>query len=80
MDALRAHYPAARFYYFAEEHVGKQESFDCRPPEPPPPDIIMEHGLKFRNACPAATTRRGSSSISRDNRKTFSEFCGGSAC
>ena len=34
MDALRSHFPAARFYYFAEEHVGKQESFDCRSPQP----------------------------------------------
>ena len=40
MDALKVHFPVARFYYFAEEHVGKQESFDCPTPEPPPPDII----------------------------------------
>ena len=34
--ALVKHFPDARFYWFAEEHVGKQESFDCRSPEPPP--------------------------------------------
>ncbi len=34
--ALETHYPGARFYWFAEEHVQKQESFDCRPLEPPP--------------------------------------------
>src|SRR5437667_6443710 len=32
-EALHSHYPDSRFYWFAEEHVQKQESFDCRPPE-----------------------------------------------
>jgi 23S rRNA (cytosine1962-C5)-methyltransferase len=76
MDALRVHYPQARFYYFAEEHVGKQESFDCRSPEPPPPDVITEHGLKFRVA-PGSKHKTGFFVDQRDNRKTFSEFCGG---
>src|SRR5205807_3598175 len=35
--ALAAHYPGSQFYWFAEEHVQKQESFDCRSPEPPIP-------------------------------------------
>src|SRR5262245_57663197 len=39
-----------RFYWFAEEHVQKQESFDCRSPEAPPPANITEHGLRFRVA------------------------------
>ncbi len=76
MDALRGHYPAARFYYFAEEHVGKQESFDCRPPEPPPPDAITEHGLRFRVA-PGSKHKTGFFLDQRENRKTLSEFCGG---
>jgi 23S rRNA (cytosine1962-C5)-methyltransferase len=76
MDALRAHYPVARFYYFAEEHVGKQESFDCRAPEPPPPDVITEHGLKFRVA-PGSKHKTGFFVDQRDNRKTLSEFCAG---
>ncbi len=76
MDALRVYYPAARFYYFAEEHVGKQESFDCRPPEPPPPDTITEHGLKFRVA-PGSKHKTGFFVDQRDNRKTLSEFCAG---
>ena len=42
--ALSSHYPDARFYWFAEEHVQKQESFDCRPPEPPPPEV--DHGAR----------------------------------
>ncbi|QJW99820.1 class I SAM-dependent rRNA methyltransferase [Frigoriglobus tundricola] len=75
-DALRTHYPAARFYYFAEEHVGKQESFDCRPPEPPAPDVITEHGLKFRVA-PGSKHKTGFFVDQRDNRKTLSEFCAG---
>jgi 23S rRNA (cytosine1962-C5)-methyltransferase len=76
MDALRAHFPAVRFYYFAEEHVGKQESFDCRSPEPPPPDVIHEHGLKFRVA-PGSKHKTGFFADQRDNRKTLGEFCGG---
>ncbi len=40
--ALAGHYPDARFYWFAEEHVQKQESFDCRAPEPPAPEVITE--------------------------------------
>jgi 23S rRNA (cytosine1962-C5)-methyltransferase len=76
MDALCAHYPAARFYYFAEEHVGKQESFDCRSPEPPPPDVITEHGLKFRVA-PGSKHKTGFFVDQRDNRATLSTFCAG---
>jgi 23S rRNA (cytosine1962-C5)-methyltransferase len=76
MDALRAHYPNARFYYFAEEHVGKQESFDCRPPEPPPPGVVTEHGLKFRVA-PGSKHKTGFFVDQRDNRLAFSEFCRG---
>jgi len=76
MDALRLHYPAARFYYFAEEHVAKQESFDCRSPEPPPPDVISEHGLKFHVA-PGSKHKTGFFLDQRDNRLALSEFCRG---
>ena len=75
-EALAGHYPGARFYWFAEEHVGKQESFDCRPPEPPPPDVIHEHGLRFRVA-PGSKHKTGFFLDQRDNRKFLSEFCGG---
>ena len=50
VGAARRTSPDSRFYWFAEEHVGKQESFDCRPPEPPPPVTITEHGVRFRVA------------------------------
>jgi 23S rRNA (cytosine1962-C5)-methyltransferase len=76
MDALRTHFPAAQFYYFAEEHVGKQESFDCRSPEPPPPGVITEHGLKFRVA-PGSKHKTGFFLDQRDNRHFLSEFCRG---
>jgi 23S rRNA (cytosine1962-C5)-methyltransferase len=76
MDALRVHFPEARFYYFAEEHVGKQESFDCRSPEPPPPGVIVEHSLKFRVA-PGSKHKTGFFLDQRDNRLVLSEFCRG---
>ena len=76
LDGLKAHYPEARFYWFAEEHVGKQESFDCRPPEPPPPDVITEHGVKFRVA-PGSKHKTGFFLDQRDNRRTLAAFCGG---
>src|SRR5436309_224933 len=50
VDVLTGHFAGCAFYWFAEEHVQKQESFDCRPPESPPPVIIREHGLRFRVA------------------------------
>ncbi|MDB5313341.1 MAG: rlmI 2 [Gemmataceae bacterium] len=76
MDVLKTHFPAARFYWFAEEHVGKQESFDCRAPEPPPPDVIHEHGLKFRVA-PGSKHKTGFFLDQRENRQLLSTFCGG---
>lgn len=76
LDALLRQFPDSRFYWFAEEHVGKQESFDCRSPEPPPPDVIREHGLKFRVA-PGSKHKTGFFLDQRDNRKTVAEFCGG---
>jgi 23S rRNA (cytosine1962-C5)-methyltransferase len=76
MDALRGHFPETKFYYFAEEHVGKQESFDCRPPAPPPPDVITENGLRFRVA-PGSKHKTGFFVDQRDNRELLSTFCGG---
>jgi 23S rRNA (cytosine1962-C5)-methyltransferase len=78
-DAIRAvldrQFPGSRFYWFAEEHVQKQESFDCRAPEPPTPGVIREHGLSFRVA-PGSKHKTGFFVDQRDNRKTLSEFCG----
>jgi 23S rRNA (cytosine1962-C5)-methyltransferase len=75
-EALAAHYPGARFYWFAEEHVQKQESFDCRPPEPPAPEVISEHGVRFRVA-PGSKHKTGFFLDQRDNRRLLASFCGG---
>jgi len=74
--ALAEHFPGAKFYWFAEEHVGKQESFDCRPPEPPPPGVITENRLKFRVA-PGSKHKTGFFVDQRENRKLLASFCGG---
>jgi len=75
-QALLTHFPDARFYWFAEEHICKQESFDCRSPEPPPPGIITEHGVRFRVA-PGSKHKTGFFLDQRDNRKTLAEMCSG---
>jgi len=75
-DALAQHFPDSNFYWFAEEHVQKQESFDCRPPEPPSPFTITEHGLRFRVAV-GSKHKTGFFLDQRDNRKTLAEFCAG---
>lgn len=76
VDLLAEEFPDSKFYWFAEEHVGKQESFDCRSPEPPPPDVIVEHGLKFRVA-PGSKHKTGFFLDQRDNRKFFGDLCRG---
>jgi 23S rRNA (cytosine1962-C5)-methyltransferase len=74
--ALETHFPGGRLYWFAEEHVQKQESFDCRPPEPPPPGVITEHGVKFRVA-PGSKHKTGFFLDQRDNRRFLASLCGG---
>ena len=73
---LERHFPDSRFYWFAEEHVQKQESFDCHPPEPPPPGIVVEHGLRFRVA-PGGKHKTGFFVDQRDNRRFLAGFCQG---
>ncbi len=75
-QTLARHYPDSAFYWFAEEHIQKQESFDCRSPEPPPPGIITEHGVRFRVA-PGSKHKTGFFADQRDNRKLLAEFCAG---
>src|SRR5262245_35376654 len=75
-EALVRHFPDSHLYWFAEEHVQKQESFDCRPPEPPPPVVIREHGLRFRVA-PGGKHKTGFFLDQRDNRNFLAGFCGG---
>jgi 23S rRNA (cytosine1962-C5)-methyltransferase len=75
-SALLRQLPDSRFYWFAEEHVCKQESFDCRTPEPPPPFNITEHGIRFRVA-PGSKHKTGFFADQRDNRRTLASFCEG---
>lgn len=77
-EALLTHFPGSRFYWFAEEHVQKQESIDVRPPEPPPPGVITEHGVKFKVA-PGGKHKTGFFADQRDNRRRLAGYCGGKA-
>jgi 23S rRNA (cytosine1962-C5)-methyltransferase len=73
-DVLDRHYPSSRFYWFAEEHVQKQESFDCRAPAAPPPGVVAEHGVRFRVA-PGSKHKTGFFLDQRDNRKSLAGLC-----
>jgi 23S rRNA (cytosine1962-C5)-methyltransferase len=75
-SALASHFPDSRYYWFAEEHVQKQESFDCRAPEPPPPEIITEHGVRFRVAA-GSKHKTGFFLDQRDNRRRLASLCKG---
>ncbi|MCS7046207.1 MAG: class I SAM-dependent methyltransferase, partial [Gemmataceae bacterium] len=69
-------FPGSTCYWFAEEHVQKQESFDCRPPPAPAPRVITEHGLRFRVA-PGSKHKTGFFTDQRDNRLALAGFCRG---
>lgn len=75
-DVLAGQFPESRFYWFAEEHVQKQESFDCRAPDPPPPGTITEHGLRFRVA-PGSKHKTGFFLDQRENRRQLADLCQG---
>jgi 23S rRNA (cytosine1962-C5)-methyltransferase len=77
-DVLERHYPGSRFYWFAEEHVQKQESFDCRAPEAPESHVIKEHGVRFRVA-PGSKHKTGFFLDQRDNRRELAALCKGRA-
>jgi 23S rRNA (cytosine1962-C5)-methyltransferase len=73
---LLEHFPDADPYAFAEEHVQKQESFDCASPPPPAPTVIHEHGVQF-HAAPGTKHKTGFFADQRDNRRFLSTFCAG---
>jgi 23S rRNA (cytosine1962-C5)-methyltransferase len=75
-DILSRYYPECTFYWFAEEHIQKQESFDCRSPAPPPPVVIQEHGVRFR-VCVGSKHKTGFFLDQRDNRRLLASFCAG---
>ena len=74
--ALLSHFPGARLYWFAETHVQKQESFDCRAAEAPAPVEVHEHGLRF-HAAPGLGHKTGFFADQRDNRVRFAELAHG---
>jgi 23S rRNA (cytosine1962-C5)-methyltransferase len=75
-EILSEQYPGSQFYWFTEEHIQKQESFDCRSPEPPPPAVITEHAVRFRVA-PGTKHKTGFFLDQRDNRRRLASFCDG---
>ena len=74
--ALLTHFPDARMYWFAESHVQKQESFDCRSPDVPAAVQVHEHGLAF-HAAPGSGHKTGFFADQRDNRQRFAELAKG---
>jgi len=74
--ALLAEFPGARLYWFAESHVQKQESFDCRAAEVPAAVEVHEHGLRF-HAAPGSGHKTGFFADQRDNRRRFAELARG---
>jgi 23S rRNA (cytosine1962-C5)-methyltransferase len=75
-EALAQRFPDSRFYWFAEEHVQKQESFDCREQAPPPSGVITEHGVRFR-VSPGSKHKTGFFLDQRENRRYLASFCAG---
>ncbi|MEO8671461.1 MAG: class I SAM-dependent rRNA methyltransferase [Tahibacter sp.] len=73
---LLQHFPDSHIYAFAEEHVQKQESFDCSTPPTPTPSVITEHGVRF-NAAPGTKHKTGFFADQRDNRLALAQFCAG---
>lgn len=71
---LLEHYPDSAIYAYAEDHVQKQESFDCSTPPRPMPTVIHEHGVKF-HAAPGSKHKTGFFVDQRDNRLTLAGFC-----
>ncbi len=74
--ALGNHFPDARFCWFAEQHVQKQESFDLRDSEPLAATIIRENGVRFR-VTPGGKHKTGFFADQRDNRRLLSSLCQG---
>jgi 23S rRNA (cytosine1962-C5)-methyltransferase len=72
-SALRRFFPDAKIYFFAQEHVQKQESIDIRSPKIPDPVVIDEHGLKFHVA-PGTKHKTGFFCDQRENRKMLADL------
>lgn len=75
-DVLKKLFPNCKLYWFAEEHVQKQESIDIRSPALPEPVVINEHGLKF-HVSPGSKHKTGFFCDQRDNRKFLADMVRG---
>ncbi len=74
--ALLTHFPGARLYWFAESHVQKQESFDCRSGDVLEAVEVHEYKLRF-HAAPGSGHKTGFFADQRDNRRRFAELARG---
>lgn len=79
-DAIHAellrHFPGASLYWFAEQHVQRQESFDVRSNDAPEAVDVHEHGLAF-HAAPGLGHKTGFFADQRDNRLRFAGLARG---
>lgn len=69
-------FPDSDCYWFAEEHVQKQESFNCKPPEMTKTETITENGVRFR-VMAGGKHKTGFFVDQRENRHQLSTFCKG---
>ncbi len=75
-EVLSKHFPTACFYEFAERHIQKQESFDCRAQELPPTRLVREYGVNFE-VVPGSLHKTGFFTDQRDNRQKVAEWSRG---
>ena len=74
---LLEHYPNHQITWFAEDHVQKQESFQCKVPQfTIKPETITENSLHFK-VTPGSGHKTGFFTDQRDNRLFLSTFCEG---
>jgi 23S rRNA (cytosine1962-C5)-methyltransferase len=73
---LQKHFPGASMYWFAEQHVQRQESFDVRSNDAPSAVDVHEHGLSF-HAAPGLGHKTGFFADQRDNRRRFAQMARG---
>ncbi|MBB3226151.1 23S rRNA (cytosine1962-C5)-methyltransferase [Luteibacter sp. Sphag1AF] len=73
---LLRHFPGSSLYWFAEQHVQRQESFDVRSGDAPDAVEVHEHGLRF-HAAPGLGHKTGFFADQRDNRRRFAELARG---
>lgn len=73
---LQKHFPGASLYWFAEQHVQRQESFDVRSNDAPAAVDVKEYGLSF-HAAPGLGHKTGFFADQRDNRRRFAQLARG---